>query len=74
MVFVWRYKEHKRYKFYTLCLRLPFGRKWKQYWFCKRCNFIHKPFLDVLKNLPPIKINFKELANEIEDYTWEVIR
>ena len=71
-IICWNPKEHKRYKFYTLCLKFPFGKKWKQYWFCKRCNFINKPFLDAIKNLPPIKANFKEI--EFEDFTWEIIR
>lgn len=78
-VMTWQPKKHLRYWMYTFLLRLPLNKKWKCYWFIKRCNFINKPLLDVLIKVKPLpKDHWEKVAEELEkvwddDFSWEII-
>lgn len=67
----WLPRKHVRYKFYTLLIAIPFGKKWKKYWKCKRCQFIHKPFVEYWKKTKPI--DFTKMDLSFPDFEWELI-
>lgn len=78
-VITWQPRKHLRYWIYTLLFRLPLKKKWKSYWFVKRCNLINKPFLDALIKVKPLSEDQRKqwtsewLKIRDTDFTWEVI-
>lgn len=67
----WFPRQHVRYKFYTFLMAIPFGKKWKKYWKCKRCQFMAKPFVEYWKKTKPI--DFTKMDLSFPDFEWEVI-
>lgn len=67
----WFPRQHVRYKFYTFLMAIPFGKKWKKYWKCKRCQFVNKPFVEYWKKTKPI--DFTKMDLSFPDFEWEVI-
>lgn len=49
-LYVWEPRKHWQFWVYTILIIIV-PKKYKAYWFTKRCNFIHKPMMDAFKKL-----------------------
>lgn len=74
IVIAWAPKNHWQYWIYTFLIRIV-PKKYKQYWFTKRCNFIHKPFIEALGRLKAKPLDLSRYKESFDStfFTWEVV-